>query len=80
MIRKKLISPQVYTFETDKTEKFYPAILGSGISGGGVPPTFTSSGSNGGSTDNNNNNNNNEFILLEDGFYMLQEDGSKIYL
>ena len=34
MIKKKLISPQVYTFETDKTEKFYPAILGSGISGG----------------------------------------------
>lgn len=80
MIKKKLLSPQVYTFETDKTEKFYPAMQGRGISGGGVPPTITSSGSNGGSTDNNNNNNNNEFILLEDGFYMLQEDGSKIYL
>lgn len=72
MFTKKLISPQVYTFETDKSNKLglktsNNPFLGSGgitISGGG----------------GNNNNNNFGYILLENGFYLLQEDGSKIYV
>jgi hypothetical protein len=78
MFKKKLISPQVYTYETDKSDKLSLTttdnpFLGSGgvtISGGG--------GNTGGGT--NNNNNNNFYILLENGFYLLQEDGSKIYV
>ena len=79
MFKKKLLSPQVYTYETDKSDKLAlissdNPFLGSGgvtISGGG--------GDTGGGT-NNNNNNNNFYILLENGFYLLQEDGSKIYV
>jgi hypothetical protein len=79
MFKKKiLLSPQVYTYETDKSDKLAlissdNPFLGSGgvtISGGG--------GNTGGGT--NNNNNNNFYILLENGFYLLQEDGSKIYV
>lgn len=79
MFKKKiLLSPQVYTYETDKSDKLALTssdnpFLGSGgvtISGGG--------GNTGGGT--NNNNNNNFYILLENGFYLLQEDGSKIYV
>jgi hypothetical protein len=79
MFKKKiLLSPQVYTYETDKSDKLAlissdNPFLGSGgvtISGGG--------GDTGGGT--NNNNNNNFYILLENGFYLLQEDGSKIYV
>jgi hypothetical protein len=81
MFKKKiLLSPQVYTYETDKSDKLAlissdNPFLGSGgvtISGGG--------GDTGGGTNNNNNNNNNFYILLENGFYLLQEDGSKIYV
>jgi hypothetical protein len=81
MFKKKiLLSPQVYTYETDKSDKLAlissdNPFLGSGgvtISGGG--------GNTGGGTNNNNNNNNNFYILLENGFYLLQEDGSKIYV
>lgn len=79
MFKKKLISPQVFTYETDKSDKLALTstnnpFLGSGgvtISGGG--------GNTGGGT-NNNNNNNFSYILLENGFYLLQEDGSKIYV
>jgi hypothetical protein len=80
MFKKKLISPQVYTYETDKSDKLALTssnnpFLGSGgvtISGGG--------GNTGGGGNNNNNNNNFGYILLENGFYLLQEDGSKIYV
>jgi len=71
---KKMISPQIYTFETDKSNM--PSVtsksVGSGTSGsaGGTSSTGASS----------NNNNNNNYLLLETGFYLLQEDGSKILL
>jgi hypothetical protein len=74
MFKKKLISPQVYTYETDKSDKL--ALTSSNnpfLGSGGV--TISGGGGN-----NNNNNNNFGYILLENGFYLLQEDGSKIYV
>jgi len=70
---KNLISPQVYTFETDKSNQSsyysgkrvnYGGDVGSGSDGAG----------------GKNNNNENSYLLLENGFYLLQEDGSKIIL
>ena len=76
---KKLISPQVYTFETDKSSQKSIFALPRPALGGGTLPTGSSSGS-GNNNNNNNNNNNPNYILLENGFYLLQENGSKIYL
>jgi hypothetical protein len=78
---KKLPSPQVYTFETDKSDKtsyFSPTTRTGG--GGTNTPTNGSGGGGGNNNNNNNNNNNFSYILLENGFYILQENGSKIYL
>lgn len=80
MFKKKiLLSPQVYTYETDKSDKL--ALISSDnpfLGSGGV--TISGGGGNTGGGTNNNNNNNNFYILLENGFYLLQEDGSKIYV
>lgn len=80
MFKKKiLLSPQVYTYETDKSDKL--ALISSDnpfLGSGGV--TISGGGGNTGGGTNNNNNNNFSYILLENGFYLLQEDGSKIYV
>jgi len=81
MFTKKLISPQVDTFETDKSEKLGLRTTDNPFLGsGGV--TISGGGNTGGNNNNNNNNNNYNFgyILLENGNYLLQEDGSKIYV
>ena len=74
MATKQLISPQVYTFETDvsdyvSNQKGAKTLPGS--------PTTTSSGG-GTSLPSNNNNNNTDFILCEDFTRLLQEDGGKL--
>jgi hypothetical protein len=76
---KKLLSPQVYTFETDLSSQKSIFSAPRPALGGGTLPTGSSSGS-GNNNNNNNNNNNLNYILLENGFYLLQENGSKIYL
>ena len=75
---KNLLSPQVYTFETDKSDRLSIAsnLPNSSGSGGGT----SSSSSGGSSAPNNTNNNNDSYLLIETGFYLLQEDGSKIIL
>ena len=76
---KKLLSPSVYTFETDLSSQKSIFSAPRPALGGGTIPTGTNSGGN----NNNNNNNNNDnkyYILLQNGFYLLQENGSKIYL
>lgn len=79
MFTKKLISPQVDTFETDKSEKLGLRTTDNPFLGsGGV--TISGGGNTGGNNNNNNNNNNFGYILLENGNYLLQEDGSKIYV
>jgi hypothetical protein len=84
MFIKKLISPQVVTIETDKSDlpSYWSnpnkigagsACIGSAAGGAG--------GSTGGSSNNNNNNNNQlGYLLIELGPYLLLEDGGKIYL
>jgi hypothetical protein len=79
MFKKKLISPQVFTYETDKSDKLaYVSSDNPFLGSGGV--TISGGGGNTGGGTNNNNNNNFSYILLENGFYLLQEDGSKIYV
>ena len=79
MFTKKLISPQVDTFETDKSEKLGLRTTDNPFLGsGGV--TISGGGNTGGNNNNNNNNYNFGYILLENGNYLLQEDGSKIYV
>jgi hypothetical protein len=74
MATKKLISPQVYTFETDISD--YQSNQNGASS---LPSSTTSSGGGDSSTSNNNNNNNNtNFILCEDFTRLLQEDGDKL--
>lgn len=81
MFRKKLISPQVDTIETDKSDlpSYWsnPNKIGAGVGGGAG-----GSGSAGGGASNNNNQNNNQlgYLLIELGPYLLLEDGGKIYL
>ncbi len=82
MFRKKLISPQVVTIETDKSDlpSYWsnPNKIGAGSAG-----TGSGAGGAGGSTgDDSNNNNNNQlgYLLIELGPYLLLEDGGKIYL
>ena len=77
MFKKKLISPQVYTYETDKSDKLALTSTNNPYLGGA---TISGNGGNTGGGTNNNNNNNFSYILLENGFYLLQEDGSKIYV
>ena len=80
MFRKNLISPQVDTIETDKSDlpSYWsnPRKIGAGTANGGI------TGGGGGSTDNNNNQNNNQlgYLLIELGPYLLLETGGKIYL
>jgi len=71
-MKKILISPQVYFFETDKSELYYLSNRAR-LAGGGGSDTGSGSGL---SPQNNENN----YLLLETGFYLLQEDGSKLYL
>lgn len=81
MFRKNLISPQVVTIETDKSDlpSYWsnPNEIGAGTSGGAG-----GSGSAGGGSNNNNNQNNNQlgYLLIELGPYLLLETGGKIYL
>ena len=70
-MKKNLISPQVYSFETDKSELYY---LNNNTRTIGGSDTVTSG--TGPITQNNENN----YLLLETGFFLLQEDGSKIIL
>jgi hypothetical protein len=74
MAQKQLISPQVYTFETDVSDYV------SNQKGAKALPGTTTTTSNGGGTSlpNNNNNNNTDFILCEDFTRLLQEDGGKL--
>lgn len=70
MATKLLISPQVYTFETDvsdyvSNQKGAKTLLGSTTSDDTSLP---------------NNNNNTNFILCEDFTRLLQEDGEKLTL
>jgi hypothetical protein len=80
MFKKKLISPQVYTYETDKSDKLSLKSTSNPPLGGGGTISSGGGGTSGGSDNNNNNNINFGYILLENGFYILQEDGSKIYV
>ena len=74
MFTKKLISPQIYTFETDKSDKIGLRLTDNPFLGnGGVTIS-------GGNNNNNNNNNNISYILLENGNFLLQENGYKIYV
>lgn len=82
MFIKKLISPQVVTIETDKSDlpSYWsnPNKIGAGSAAGGAGGA---GGSTGGSSNNNNNNNNQlGYLLIELGPYLLLEDGGKIYL
>ncbi len=75
MAIKKLLSPQVYTFETDvsdyvSNQKGAKALPGS--------PIATNNGGGTSLPNNNNNNNNTDFILCEDFTKLLQEDGGKL--
>jgi len=74
MAQKQLISPQVYTFETDVSDYV------SNQKGANTLPGTTTTASNGGGTSlpSNNNNNNTDFILCEDFTRLLQEDGGKL--
>jgi hypothetical protein len=80
MFIKKLISPQVVTIETDKSDlpSYWsnPNKIGAGSAGTG---SGSGAGSIGGSS-NNNNNNQLGYLLIELGPYLLLEDGGKIYL
>lgn len=82
MFTKKLINPQIYTFETDKSERIGLRITDNPFLGsGGVTISGGNSGGNQNNQNNQNNNNNNlGYILLENGNFLLQEDGSKINL
>ena len=75
-MEKKLISPQVYTFETDKSELIYRLSNGRPRIVYGSDITDTGSSVGGGLPANNEIN----YLLLENGFYLLQEDGSKIII
>lgn len=82
MFRKNLISPQVVTIETDKSDLpdywSNPNKIGAGSAG-----TGSAAGGAGGSTGGSSNNNNNNqlgYLLIELGPYLLLEDGGKIYL
>lgn len=75
MATKRLISPQVYTLETDLSD-YQSNQKGAGSLVGSA--TSTGSGGGGASNASNNNNNNTDFILCEDFTNLLQEDGSKL--
>jgi hypothetical protein len=71
-MKKKLISPRVVFLENDKT-LIQPNNKGQSIKGKSSTGTSSSGGSGGGSGINLD-----DFILVEDNFYLLQEDGSKL--
>jgi len=75
MATKRLISPQVYTLETDLSDYHSNQ---HGASSLPASTTSTGSGSGASNASNNNNNNNTDFILCEDFSNLLQEDGSKL--
>jgi hypothetical protein len=73
-MKKKLISPLVDIYETDESGIDYSPLKNRPRAYSGGAPT--SSGGGGLSPQNNDIN----YLLLETGFFLLQEDGSKIIL
>lgn len=74
-MKKKLISPLVDTYETDESGINYSPLKNRPRAYSGGAPT--SSGGGGSLSPQNNDIN---YLLLETGFFLLQEDGSKIIL
>lgn len=73
-MKKILISPLVNIYETDESGINYSPLKNRPRTYSGGAPTGSGSGS---LLPQNNDNN---YLLLETGFFLLQEDGSKIIL
>jgi len=81
MPKNFLKSAQVNTYEVDKSNIYGKSIgISKTVSGSGTGGTDNPNGSNGSNGIDDNNITNVPFILTENNFYLLQENGFKINL